>query len=266
MSLEEFPLHLPRNAFGPREAARAGDLWRAFQDAAITGSTRRGWAPDRYRVERCAFIVRSMTVVHHRETSFGERLVARTWVSTFKRGVFSDRQIRLAVDGAPVAAATQRWVHVRVPDLKPVRAAPELEASFAVADLEPDVALPPYAAVDAGPRHELAFEAWHTWMDPLAHANHPAYVDWADEALSRWIAARGGDPQALSPIAEEVAWRSGVVAPERVTVASSLVGRTAAGAAVLAHVFTGGDGRTCAEATTVRALAGGSLPGLLEEP
>ena len=266
MSLEEFTLQLPRNAFGPRDAARAGDLWRAFQDAAILGSSRRGWPPSRYRDEACAFVVRAMTAVHHRETRFGEPLAARTWISTFKRGVMSDRQVRLsAVGGGLVAAATQRWVHVRLPDLKPVRASADLERCFGVLapEGEGDVRLPAFAPIEGGAGHTFAFDAWHTWMDPHAHANHPAYVDWADEAVSRMIAARGADPQRLAPVAEEVAWRSGVLAPERVTVASRLVGRTEAGHAVLGHTFTGGDGRLCAEATTVRALADGDLLDLL---
>src|SRR6476661_6115958 len=102
MSLEEFPLHLQRNAFGPRDTARAGDLWRLCQDAAVLGSSRRGWPPERYRTESCAFVVRSMVLVHHRETAFGDALVARTWVSSFKRGTMSDRQVRVIGPGGPV--------------------------------------------------------------------------------------------------------------------------------------------------------------------
>src|SRR5688572_30785768 len=95
MSVEEFPLHLPRNAFGPRDTARAGDLWRLFQDAAVVGSSRRGWDPPRYREASCAFIVRRMTVRHHAPTAFGDALQARTWVSSFKRDMMTDRQVRL---------------------------------------------------------------------------------------------------------------------------------------------------------------------------
>lgn len=258
MAIEEFPVLLPRNAFGPRETARAGDLWRAFQDAAIVGSTRRGWPPERYREHGCAFVVRGMVVVHHDEARFGEPLLARTWVSSFRRGTLTDRQVRIVAGDRPIASATQRWVHIVLPDLKPVRAAPDLERSFVVVEGEADAALPAFEPLAEGPERALSFEAWHTWMDPLGHANHPAYVDWADEALSRWIAEAGADPQSLRPLAEEVTWRSGVMAPERVTVRTSLAGRTD-GAAVLRHVFEGGDGRLCAEATTVRGLAGAAL-------
>lgn len=257
MAVEEIPLHLPRNAFSPRDAARAGDVWRLFQDAAVLGSSRRGWPPERYREAGCAFVVRSMTARHARETRFGEALIARTWVSTFRRGMMTDRQIRVLAGGELVSSATQRWFHVAMPDLKPTRAAPELEQSFGVVESpDGDVTLPAFDE-EPGPEHSFGFDAWHTWMDPLAHANHPAYVDWADEATSRILAGQGIDPQSLVAVAEEVTWRSGVVAPERVTVTTRRLGRTGEGAAVLRHRFEGGDGRLCAEAVTVRRLADG---------
>lgn len=258
--VEVFPLHLQRNAFGPRDTARAGDLWRLCQDAAVIGSSRRGWPPARYREESCAFVVRSMRAVHHHQTAFGEPLIARTWVSTFRRGMFSDRQIRIETEGKLVLAATQRWVHVVLPDLKPARASESLEASFGLHSPEGDgdIELPAWDPADGEP-HTFSFEAWYTWMDPLAHANHPLYLDWADEATSRRVAAAGLDPYALLPIAEEVTWRSGVLAPERMTVESRKIGvlRREEGLAVaLSHRFLGQDGRLCAEATTIRALDG----------
>lgn len=255
MSLEEFPLHLQRNAFGPRETARAGDLWRLCQDAAVLGSSRRGWPPERYRAEACAFVVRSMTVVHHRETAFGDDLTATTWVSSFKRGTMSDRQIRVTGPDGPVLGATQRWVHVSLPNLKPGRAPAALVEAFSLVERDADVALPAFEPA-GGAAHVFSFTPWYTWMDPLAHANHPAYVDWADEAVSRIGAARGLDPHGLLPIAEEVLWRAGVVAPNTVTVTTRRAGRTPDGV-VLEHTFDGADGKRFAEATTIRGHADG---------
>lgn len=257
MSLEEFPLHLQRNAFGPRDTARAGDLWRLCQDAAVFGSSRRGWPPERYRAESCAFVVRSMVLVHHRETAFGDALVAKTWVSSFKRGTMSDRQIRVTGPAGPVVSATQRWVHVSLPMMKPGRASPSLVEAFSVVENgDPDIALPTFEAAP-GRDHGWTFACWYTWMDPLAHANHPAYVDWADEAVSRIAARQGLDPHALVPVAEEVTWRAGVIAPQTVTVTTRRVGRTADGV-VFEHSFDGSDGKRCAEATTIRGFAGGN--------
>src|SRR5688572_19012834 len=99
MSLETIEVTLPRHAFGPRDRARPGELWRLFQDAAIVGSARRGWPPERYRAAGFGFVVRSMVARHFRSTRFGDPLVARTWVSSFRRGLVSDRQVRLTSHG-----------------------------------------------------------------------------------------------------------------------------------------------------------------------
>ena len=265
MSYEAFRLMLSRHAFSPRDAARAGDIWRLFQDAAVLGSSRRGWGPERYEQAQAALIVREMTVVHHREARFGPPIGVRTWVSTFQRGMFSNRQIRLDLQGEgehgeaaqPLASATQRWVFVAMPQLKPARAPAELLDVFELLDDEPDIELPAFeerGGGDTGPEHRFAFEAWHTWMDPLDHANHPAYVDWIDEALSRVLAAAGIPAVELVAHAERVTFRAGVQAGERVTVVSRLAGQTADGHAVTAHRVLGADDRLCAEATVVRGL------------
>lgn len=255
MSLEEIPLHLPRNAFNPRDTARAADLWRLCQDAALLGSSRRGWPPQRYRDAGCAFVVRAMTCVHHRPAVFGEPVTARTWVTTFRRGTLSDRQVRIYGDGSLVCAATQQWVHVASPALEMRRASPELEAAFPLVamDGDGDVALPAWTPVHA-PARSWAFEVWYGWMDPLAHVNHPAYVDQAEEALARALAEAGIDPHGVIAVAEAVKWRGGVVAPERITLETRLVGRTERGVAT-EHVFRGADGGIRAEATLVRAHA-----------
>src|SRR5262249_42656170 len=150
-------------------------------------------------------------------------------------------------------AATQRWVHVTTPQIKPSRAAPELRAALDVVEMpgEADVALPASEPRD-GREHRFSFQAWYAWMDPLAHAHHPANVDWADEALPRIAAASGVDPHGLRPLAEETSWRSGVVAPEAVTVVTRVEGVTDRGV-VCSHRFLGAEDRLCAEGTTVRS-------------
>ncbi|HHH28525.1 MAG TPA: hypothetical protein ENK57_09285, partial [Polyangiaceae bacterium] len=87
----EMPIALSRAAFSPREVARAADLWGAFQDLAVAGSSHAGYPPARYVEERISFIVRRMVVLHHRETPFGEALLGTTWPSRFRRGMFFRR-------------------------------------------------------------------------------------------------------------------------------------------------------------------------------
>ena len=262
MSLETFDLRLPRNAFNTRESARAGDVWRLLQDAAILGSTRRGWPPSRYNEENCAFIMRRMTAVHHQSAVHGACLPTRTWVATFRRGMFSNREIRVEQSGEPLVSATQEWVHVRQPDLALVRANDALQTSFAVCDLDPPVTLPSFTPHPAGTPFSFSFDCWHMWMDPLAHANHPLYVDWCDESLNRRLAAAGLHPDQLTHLAEQVTWKSGVVAPERVSITSEVTGITDDGV-VLTHTIAGEDQRTCATAITVRGLTDGGQSALL---
>lgn len=261
--MHEQAIALPRSAFTPREVARAGDLWRAFQDLAVGGSSSAGWPPERYRAEGVSWIVRSMVVVHHRETEFGEDLRGTTWPSALKRGMFFRRECRIRGLAGPVASATQDWVHVAA-DLTLARASDALVASFPIEAHDAPVELPAHAPIEGAPVHAFELECWHTWMDPLGHVNHPVYVEWADEALARVLASRGVDPCEVRPVAEAARFKSGVVAGERVRVETRLVG-AADGAAVLAHEVTAG-GRAVASVTTVRALArGASLARILAE-
>ncbi|TVQ95035.1 MAG: acyl-CoA thioesterase [Deltaproteobacteria bacterium] len=263
------PLHVPRHAFSVRERARAGDLWRAFQEAAVLGSSALGWPPHRYRAEGCAFVVRRMTVLHHSELRYGEPLQATTWVRTFARGLITHREIRLDVPGdRPIARATQEWVHVSFGlddgevKLRACRASQALQSAFVLEDLEPPPELPSTDEPVDGPTHPIQIPLRHTEMDPLGHLNHPAYVDLADEHTTLLLVERGLDPVGLQPIAEQVLYRTGLSAPGPLTLQTRLLGRAGAGLAI-AHRFLDPQGGLAAEATTVRTLYGQD-PSLLE--
>jgi acyl-CoA thioesterase FadM len=252
----EVDVHLPRSAFTPREVARAGDIWRAFQEIAVAGSTLAGWPPARYREERLNFIVRTMTVVHAREAVYGEAFRGRTWAAGIRRGMFFQRECRLDAPDGAVARTTQHWVLVSA-DVKPMRGPASLVDAFVEEDLDAEVVLPDGVETLAGtPTHAFELECWHTWMDPLAHVNHPVYVDWCDEGISRVLAARGVDPAQIVPVAERVQFRDGVVAGQTCRVETRLAGR-AGDVAVFEHRVRSGD-RECARATTHRRLLGAS--------
>lgn len=253
-SLWRVPAHLPRHAFSARDAARAGDVWRSFQEVAVEASSRAGYPPSRYRKEGVAFVMRSMTVVHGREARYGEALEGRTWVNRFRRDMLSTREVRLFAGDEMIAAGTQEWVHVDA-SLTPVRASTTMLAAFPVhSDGEPSVTLPSVNDVPDGREHVFEFDAWFTAMDPLDHANHPAYVDYCDEALCRLLHRAGGTPLQLRAHAERVVFSRGVVAPGRVRVVTSLTGFTDT-AAVFSHEISQ-DGALCAKATTHRSLMG----------
>jgi len=242
---------LPRSAFTPRETARAGDVWRLFQDVAVGGSIQAGWPPERYRDEGVSFIVRSMVVVHHAETIYGEALTGTTWPSRFRRGLFFRRECRVRSAKRTIASATQEWVHVSK-DLALVKASDALASSFPVEEHEPSIELPAFEPVEGARAHRFELTCWHTWMDPLGHLNHPAYVDFADEATSRAMHEAGLDPVRLTPLAEEALFKSGVVAGERVVIETRLIGRLD-GAAVLEHRVEA-EGRPCARVVAIRRL------------
>lgn len=250
----EFPLTLPRNAFTPRETPRAGDIWRLCQDAATLASTRAGWPPSRFRVENVAFVVYKMTLLHAAEPPFGEALDVQTWVSRLRRRTLCTREVRIRSRGQGIAAATQEWVHVDFETLKPRQGSLEAAAAFAEIEVEPSIAMPSFEALP-GSDWQFDFEMWQTWSDPLAHANHPAYIDWCDEATSRAMVAAGLDPVLLRPIAEQVTFRSAVLPGEYVTIRSERLGRIGTDAVVLKHRVETERG-PAADATSVRALAG----------
>lgn len=264
--VETIPLCLPRHGANPRGVGRAGEVWRLCQDVAVQASIRVGWPPERYTRRGAGFVVYGMTARHHRELPYGEPLRAATWMRDFRRGILSSREVRLYGDQGPVADVTQRWVHVGE-GFKPCRADPELVSAFTLVEgLEPPVELPELATQIDSPEQAFRFQVWHTWMDPLGHVNHPAYVDWCDEATSRALSARGVDPQLLVPVAESVEWKKGALAGDPILVSSRALGWTADDAAVLRHRIVSATQPEVvyALATTVRRVLGGGSEPILD--
>jgi acyl-CoA thioesterase FadM len=261
-AVREFPLRLPRNAFTAGEVPRAGDLWRLCQDVATLASIESGWPPSRFRTEGVAFIVYRMTMIHDASTSYGVVLDTKTWVSRLRRRTLCTREVRIHSQSQRIAAATQEWVHVDFATLKPKQGSPEAATAFPEVDVEPSISMPNYDD-HAGADAEFGFKMWQTWSDPLAHANHPAYVDWCDEATSRHMVVAGLDPVLLRPIAETVTYRSAVLPGEEVLVETKRIGVIASDAVVLRHQLSTERG-PAAEAVTVRGLVGGNADPLVD--
>jgi acyl-CoA thioesterase FadM len=228
---------------------------------ATVASINAGWPPERYRVERVAFIVYKMTLLHTAQTPYGAALDAKTWVSRLRRRTLCTREVRIRTGDRLVAAATQEWVHVDLETLKPKQGTMEAAAAFPEIDVDPSVKMPSFDELP-GVDDEFCFDMWQTWADPLAHANHPAYIDWCDEATSRRMLAAGLDPVLLRPVAEQVIFRSAVLPGEQVTVRTKRVGAIGTDAVVLKHHLETERG-PAADATSVRALAEGSGEALI---
>lgn len=262
--------YLPRHAFSARDAARAGELWRAFQELAVDASSAAGWTPQRYRETNTAFIVRAMLVVHLREPFYGERLRGRSWVHRFRRETLSTRDIVIeSVEHGPVAFTRQEWVHVSARldaskgtgalVIEPTRGSPELVQAFPEEPwpLPGEPVLPTVHTRLESETHVFVVEPWWTWMDPLDHVNHPVYVDWIDEAIARVFARAGGIPRELASVAEQVTFRAAIGPREPVHVETKLVGTALDGAAIIEARFLV-RGALVANATVVRRLVSAS--------
>lgn len=259
--IQRFTLTLPRHAFGPRQVARAGEMWRLFQEVAVLASMGVGWPPSRYRAQGTGFVVGAMTVLHHRELMLDEEILARTWVHDFRRGTLTRRSAELRVGDVLVAEAIQSWVHVKEQDgdLVPARASNDLIAAFPPhPDPGPVVRLPHWESTQTDSIPDFDFELWHGWMDPLGHANHPAYIDWCDEALCRALASAGHDPTSLVAVGEQVRWREAAVARDRLVVRTRIQGRSDSGVVFLHELLNQRHGRTHATAVTIRRLVNDS--------
>jgi acyl-CoA thioesterase FadM len=248
-----FPVTLQRHVFGPRLVARAGDVWRAMQDVVVDQSASVGWTPERYVQANTMFVVRTMTVQHHRELKIHEPLHGRTWPSRARREMLFTRQVRLFSNEELVAAATQEWAYLSR-DLQPTRAGKDIFDAFTIEEGFPEVELPAFEPMADQPTHAFEFTVWHGWMDPHAHVNHAAYVDYCDEGVARVVASEGSDPQRVVPVAESVHFRAAINAGENVRVETTLAGK-AGRARVFKHRVIVGE-RVCATATTVRAQLG----------
>ncbi len=244
----EWSLRIPRHACSPRHTSRAGDLWRLVQEAAVLASEEVGWPAARYVEEGTAFVVREMSGVHLREARYAEALMTRTCVAESRRGILLRRETWVA----DVMRTSVQWAHVGR-DGVPCRAGPALVEAFRV-EAAPGVELPPFEPCAPLPLEVFYLQPWYTEMDPLGHTNHPRYVDWADEALSRHVASLGHDPLAMVPLAENVRFRGSAVAGDQVAVRLTEVGRGEA-SRVFDFVITAGDRLAC-EGRLWRSLPG----------
>ncbi len=251
-----FPVTLQRSVFGPRLTARAGDVWRAMQDVVVDQSSSVGWTPERYVEHDRMFIVRTMTTRHRREVREAEALRGVTWVSRARRDMLFTREVRLFTDAEdePLATATQEWA-LLTRALEPTRASQAMYDAFTITEGFPSTELPTVQAHASAWRFTHTFTTWHLWMDPHGHVNHPAYVDYCDESVSRAVARAGLDAQRLRPVAETVHFKAAIGPEAQVQVETTLVG-TVGDAGAFAHRIVV-DGKLSATATTVRALDGG---------
>ena len=214
---------LSRYAFSTRDVAQPLELWRACQNVATSVTSVAGWPPDRFVREHTAFVVYRMSMSHGRDVHYGEPLVARTWLSAFRRRTLCTREIRLEAKDGLVVSATQQWAHVDDLTRKPAQASQDLVDALPVHKGDGSVALDKLPAA-SGQATTFAFTPWHTAMDPLGHVNHPDYIQWCDESVAQRLADIDIDPVNLVSVAESITYKRPVVARDKVTVLTKPIG------------------------------------------
>jgi len=262
-----YTVRIPRHACTPRDTGRAGEMWRLVQEVAVADSAARGWPPERYRTMGTGFVIREMTALHEREPGYGESFDASTWIRESRRGIVMYRETRIE----HVFSSSAEWVHVGPPpgrslqealqegSIGPVRAPAELQSAFPIVGGE-GLTFPAWAEAPELLLPEWSVSPWWTEMDPMGHTNHPRYVDWADEHLSRWLHAQGRDPIGLVALAERVRFRSGARAGDDLCCRTRRVGRAERGEVYSTRVTRGVE--RVADILTIRAhIDGRALSG-----
>lgn len=217
-------IRIPRSACSPREHVRAADIWRLCQEAAVAHSIACDWPPHRYRETQTGWIVRELVGIHQQELLYPSHshTQIQTWIAQSRRRLLFRRETRIqdtfwgSVDWVFVGGEAGAWGPKAAPD--------DLTAAFAV---EHHGDAPHFPSLEkenwqAGPDYYL--EPLWTEMDPQGHTNHPRYVEWADEAIARWIFQAGLDPLPMRAVAERVRYRAEARAADRVRVEVAWVG------------------------------------------
>lgn len=166
----------------PGGEIRASTFLRYAQDAAWVHSDAAGFERAWYRERGLTWLVRCLTLDVIGPSLAGETLTMTTEVVAMRR-VLARRhgEIRDAA-GAPVAIVETDWLMTGA-SLTPVRIPSEFDTAFppVPSTFEPArVTLPP-TPPDA---HLRRFHVRRSEIDPMAHVNNAAYVDYLEESLA----------------------------------------------------------------------------------
>ena len=166
---------------GPDARARTSTLLRYAQDVAWIHSERRGFARDWYAARGLAWVVRAAELVLLRPVTLGTTVAVSTRVIGVRR-VWARRrtEIRLPDDSLAMWGHTD-WVITDTRGM-PVRIPVEFSSAFEmpVEGFEPGRVSLPETPPDA---IRTVIEARPQDIDPMAHVNNAAYIDYLEETL-----------------------------------------------------------------------------------
>lgn len=166
----------------PGGEIRASAFLRYAQDAAWVHSDAAGFDRAWYRQRDLAWLVRCLTLEVVGPSLAGETLAVTTEVLALRRVLARRRAEIHRPSGELVARVDTDWL-MTGPSLAPIRIPSDFEAAFpeVPATFEPArVPLPPTPA-DA---HRRRFDVRRSEVDPMAHVNNAAYLDYFEESLA----------------------------------------------------------------------------------
>ena len=234
---------------GPDGRARTSTLLRYAQDVAWIHSERRGFGREWYAARDLAWVVRAAELVLLRPVMLGTTVAVSTRVIGVRR-VWARRrtEIRLPDDSLAMWGHTD-WVIIDARGM-PVRIPVEFSTAFdmPVERFEPGRVSLPDAPPDA---IRSVVEVRPQDIDPMAHVNNAAYVDYLEDSL---LVAGGAAAGAITEPARTIRIEYLLAAATRARLSASVWPDTIEGRAGWSWRLNDAGGSDVARA---RVLAGG---------
>jgi acyl-ACP thioesterase len=166
---------------GPDGNLRSSGLLRFAQDLAWIHSESAGFGREWYAAQQLTWLVHAIELDVLAETPYGAELVVSTEVTGFRRFWARRRsEFRAPGDARLTAVALTDWVLLNALGV-PTRVPQPIAERFPVAGagaFTPMRIAPP--AVPAGATRQV-FDVRRSELDPMAHVNNAAYLDYLDE-------------------------------------------------------------------------------------
>jgi acyl-ACP thioesterase len=166
----------------PGGEIRASAFLRYAQDAAWVHSDLAGFDRAWYQERGLTWLVRCLTLEVVGPSLAGETLTVATEVVAMRRVLARRHGEILDRRGGIVAVVETDWL-MTGPDLVPVRIPPDFDIAFppVPTTFEPARVSLPATPLDA---HRRMFNVRRSEIDPMAHVNNAAYVDYLEESLA----------------------------------------------------------------------------------
>lgn len=178
----ELPVRVRFEECQPGGQIRASTFLRYAQDAAWVHSDAAGFDRAWYRERGLAWLVRCLTLEVVGPSVAGDTMRLSTEVLGMRRVLARRHGEIRSLEGDLVASVDTDWLMTGA-DLVPVRIPAELTAAFpsTSATFEPARVRLPLTPPDA---YRRPFHVRRSEIDPMAHVNNAAYVDYVEESLA----------------------------------------------------------------------------------